>query len=196
MALAEHKEFLSVDDFLAGEVRSEVNHEYVDGQAYAMAGGSVNHNLIGGNIYRLLGNHLLNQSCKPFMADMLLKTTQTCFRYPDVAVFCDDFAGDENYLDNPVLLVEVLSRSTRQNDKGSKLTEYLALPSLQEYMLVEQDFVEIQLLRRRNNWRLESYYLGQTVLLDSVGAELAVEDIYHKVSNGDVREWIAAQAEQ
>ncbi|MEZ5448293.1 MAG: Uma2 family endonuclease [Thiolinea sp.] len=59
------------------------------------------------------------------------------------------------------MLVEVLSRSTRQNDKGSKLTEYLALPSLQEYMLIEQDFVEIQVLRRRNGWRPESYYLGQ-----------------------------------
>ncbi len=193
MALAKQT-LLSVADYLAGEALNGTKHEYVEGVTYAMAGGSVNHNLIGGNVYRLLSNHLFNHSCTPFMADMLLRTTQTRFRYPDVAVFCDGFSGDENYLDNPVLLVEVLSRSTRQSDKGSKLTEYLALPSLQEYMLIEQDFVEIQLLRRSNNWRLESYYLGQTIALESVGAELSVEAIYHKVGNSDVREWLAAKA--
>ena len=63
-------------------------------------------------------------------------------------------------------------------------------------MLIEQDFVEIQLLRRSNNWRLESYYLGQTVILESVGAELAVEEIYHKVGNNDMWEWLAAKADQ
>lgn len=190
MPLAKQHTFLSIEDFLAGEQVSEVRHEYVDGVAYAMAGGSVNHNLLSGNVYRLLGNHLENRSCTPFTADMLVRTTQTRFRYPDVAVFCDEFLGDERYLDNPVLLVEVLSRSTRQNDKGSKLTEYLALPSLQEYVLIEQDFVEIQVLRRRNNWRLESYYLGQTITFESVGVTVSVEAIYQKVNNGDVREWL------
>ena len=195
MPLAKQPDFLSVDDFLAGEQHSTVRHEYVDGSAYAMAGASVNHNLIGGNVYRLLGNHLVNHACTPFMADMLLRTTQTRFRYPDVVVFCDEFSGDENYLDNPTLLIEVLSRSTRQADKGSKLTEYLALDSLQEYVLIEQDFVEVQVLRRRNNWRMESYYLGQSIMLESVGAELAVEAIYHKVNNGDVKEWLENAAQ-
>nr|CAA6829351.1 MAG: Unknown protein [uncultured Thiotrichaceae bacterium] len=193
MPLAKQPDFLSIEDFLAGEQHSDICHEYIDGVAYAMAGASVNHNIINGNVYRLLGNHLINHSCTPFMSDMLLRTTQTRFRYPDVVVFCDEFSGDESFLDNPVLLVEVLSRSTRQSDKGSKLTEYLALDSLQEYVLIEQDFVEIQVLRWRNNWRLESYYLGQSIMLDSVGAELAVEDIYHKVSNGDVTEWLEAK---
>ncbi|MEZ5537436.1 MAG: Uma2 family endonuclease [Thiolinea sp.] len=194
MSLSRQPDILSVEDYLAGEQHSDIRHEYVDGVAYAMAGGSVNHNLIGGNVYRLLANHLLDQSCTPFTGDMLLRTTQTRFHYPDVAVFCDEFSGDEHYLDNPVLLVEVLSRSTRQNDKGSKLTEYLALPSLQEYVLIEQDFVEIQVLRRRNGWRLESYYLGQSIALDSVQAELTVEAIYHKVNNGDVREWLEGRS--
>lgn len=193
MPLAKQPDFLSVEDFLAGEQHSDIRHEYVDGAAYAMAGASVNHNIIGGNVYRLLGNHLADHSCTPFMSDMLLRTTQTRFRYPDVVVFCDEFSGDEKYLDNPVLLVEVLSRSTRQNDKGCKLTEYLALDSLQEYVLIEQDFVEIQVLRRRNHWQMESYYLGQSIMFDSVGAELAVAAIYHKVNNGDAKEWLEAQ---
>ncbi|EIJ36868.1 Uma2 family endonuclease [Thiothrix nivea] len=190
MSLAKQPDFLSVEAFLAGEKLSDTRHEYVDGVAYAMAGSNVNHNLISGNVYRLLGNHLANQSCTPFTAGMLLKTTQTRFRYPDVAVFCDEFAGNENYLENPVLLVEMLSHSTRQNDKGSKLTEYLALPSLREYALIEQDFVEIQVLRRRNGWRPENYYLGQSITFESVGATLTVEDIYHKVNNSDVRDWL------
>ena len=194
MSLAKQPDFLSIADFLAGEQHSDVRHEYIDGVAYAMAGASVNHNLIAGNVYRLLSNHLFNQACTPFMADMLLKTTQTRFRYPDVAVFCDEFNGDESYLNNPVLLVEVLSRSTRHTDKGSKLTEYLALDSLQEYVLIEQDFVEIQVLRRRNNWRMESYYLGQAITLESVGTELTVEAIYHKVNNGDVKAWLTQQS--
>ncbi len=193
MPLAKIPESLSVEDFLAGEQHSDIRHEYLDGVTYAMAGASVNHNIIGGNVYRLLGNHLLNHSCTPFMSDMLLRTTQTRFRYPDVVVFCDEFSGDENFLDNPVLLVEVLSHSTRQSDKGSKLTEYLALDSLQEYVLIEQDFVEVQVLRRKNNWRMESYYLGQSIIFESLGAELAVEDIYHKVSNGDVKAWLEAK---
>lgn len=191
MPLAQSITPISIEDFLAGEAHSEVRHEYEDGLVYAMAGASVNHNLITGNVHRLLGNHLQDHDCTPFMSDMLIKTMQTRFRYPDVVVFCDDLTGDETLLANPVLIVEVLSRSTRQKDKGIKLTEYLALPSLQEYVLIEQDFVQVEVLRRRSGWRPANHYLGDEVVFESVDARLTVEAIYHKVNNNDMREWLA-----
>ncbi|MEZ5477203.1 MAG: Uma2 family endonuclease [Thiolinea sp.] len=85
MPLAKHHTFLSIEDFLAGEKTSEIRHEYVDGVVHAMAGASVNHNLISGNVYHLLGNHLENHACTAFTTDMLVRTTQTRFRYPNVA---------------------------------------------------------------------------------------------------------------
>ncbi|MBU0654569.1 MAG: Uma2 family endonuclease [Gammaproteobacteria bacterium] len=190
-SLAEKFDYISVEDYLAGERDSEVKHEYVDGQVYAMAGASVRHNLIAGNLYALLWNHLRDASCFPLTSDMLLKTNKTKFRYPDLMVVCEGDSSDDDYIrEQPVLVVEVLSRSTRRKDKTEKRTEYLALPSVQEYVLVEQEYAEVEVQRRRSHWQPEYFYLGQELMLESVNVSLSIEELYRRVDNADVKAYL------
>lgn len=187
---------ISVEDYLAGERGSEVKHEYVNGQVFAMAGASRSHNLICTNVSALLWNQLQGKPCYPMTADMLVKTNDSKFRYPDVQVVCDNDASDDEYVrESPILIVEVLSRSTRRLDKTEKRAEYLALPSLLEYVLIEQDVAEIEVQRRSNDWRSEYFYLGQDVWFESVDVTVSVEDIYQRVDNKDVEAFLLAQRE-
>ena len=178
---------ISVADYLSGERESEVKHEFVEGQVFAMAGASLWHNLITGNLYGLLWNELRGQPCFPVDGDMLLKTQENRYRYPDLQIICDNDASDDEHVrESPILIVEVLSRSTRRADKTEKRAEYLALPSVQEYVLIEQDVAEVEVQRRRTDWRSEYYYLGQEVVFESIQITLSVEEIYQRVSNEDV----------
>ncbi|MGB5598160.1 MAG: Uma2 family endonuclease [Thiothrix litoralis] len=181
-AVAEKFDYLSVADYLAGEEISDIKHEYVEGQVYARAGAKINHNKIVRNMSSLLWNHLRHQPCEPLSGDMLVKTLGKRFRYPDVVVVCDDDPSeDERVLESPILIIEVLSKSTRKKDKGEKRLEYLAIPSLLEYVLIEQDFAEIEVQRRSASWQSSYYFLGDEVVLESVNASLPVEAIYERV---------------
>ncbi|MFZ1570977.1 MAG: Uma2 family endonuclease [Thiolinea sp.] len=193
MPLAQSLSHLSIEHYLQGETTSEIKHEYVEGQVYAMAGASINHNRISSNLLTAIAAQLPD-ACEVFTSDLLVKTRVNRFRYPDLVAFCEQQQGNQQFLDNPLLIVEILSKSTRQQDKGIKRTEYLSLPSLQEYMLVEQDFVEVEVLRRSQGWKSENYYLGDNFKLESINVELSVVDIYRKVDNADMLEyWTALQ---
>lgn len=193
-ATAKKLDYISVEDYLAGEKVSEIRHEYADGQVYAMAGGSLKHNLLAANIAGLLWNHLRGQACFPLSSDMLVKTLGKRFRYPNVVVVCsDDSADDEQVMENPILIIEVLSKSTRKQDKGEKRLEYLAIPSLLEYVLIEQDFAEVEVQRRSAGWQSSYYFLGDEVTLESVNATLPVEAIYERVTNEDMLAWLEQQ---
>lgn len=187
-AVALQPNYLSVADYLAGERVSEQKYEYVDGQVYAMAGASTNHNRITSNLAGLIWAHLRGKPCEPMLSDMLLKTSPTRFRYPDLMVVCQDDPSDDAYVrESPILIVEVLSPATYRLDKTTKRAEYLALPSLQEYVLIAQDVAEVVVERRSAAWRATYYYLGDTFTLESIGLTLAVADIYERVDNADVR---------
>jgi Uma2 family endonuclease len=191
MPLAQSLSHLSIEHYLQGETTSEIKHEYVEGQVYAMVGASINHNRISSNLLTAIAAQLPD-ACEVFTSDLLVKTRVNRFRYPDLVAFCEQQQGNQQFLDNPLLIVEILSKSTRQQDKGIKRTEYLSLPSLQEYMLVEQDFVEVEVLRRSQGWKSENYYLGDNFKLESINVELSVVDIYRKVDNADMLEYWAA----
>lgn len=194
--LAKQLGTVSVADYLAGEQVSEVKHEYLHGQVFAMAGAKANHNRITRNLSALLWNTLADQPCEPFSSDMLLKTAENQYRYPDIMVVCDEEDRDDEYVRNhPILIVEVLSSSTRRQDKTEKRSEYIALPSLQEYILIEQDIAEIEIQRRRNQWQPEYFYLGQDILLESVGVTVSVEEVYQRVDNRDVRTYLGNKAQ-
>lgn len=186
MPLAQQMVCVSVEDYLDHESAQNIRHEYIDGQVYAMAGASMNHNRITSNLVRLLGNHLLGRPCEVFSSDMLLQTSATRYRYPDVMVSCQSQAENELLLSSPLLLVEVMSHSTRKTDKEIKRLEYLQLTSLMEYVLIEQDFVEIEVLRRSQNWQPSYYYLGDEVVFESVGLSLPVLEVYQRVVNRDM----------
>ena len=186
MALAVQNDYLSVEAYLQGERSSEIRHEYIEGVAYAMAGASVNHNQITVNLLTSLMIHLRGKECRPFSSDLLVKTGKERYRYPDVVVVCNEQFLDEYSTDSPVLIVEVLSKGTRQRDRQEKRLEYLQLPSLMEYMLVEQDTVEVEVFRRNQGWQPSYYYWGDTVVLESVDLSITVTEIYERVRNEEV----------
>ena len=188
-ALQQRTVFISETEYLDGEHISDIKHEYIDGEVYAMSGASANHNRIAGNLYRKLGNHLDDQPCQPYTSDMKVKIASKFF-YPDVLVDCSNLSGSSYFTESPTLLVEVLSKSTRQIDEKLKRQLYTQIPTLQEYVLIEQDFVDVEIIRRRTGWQSEHYFLGEDVTLDAVDLTVSVEDIYYRVDNSDVKEWL------
>ena len=180
--------FLTEEEYLKSELTLEIKREYIDGQVYAMAGAGFNHNCISANISRKFGNHLEGTPCATFMADMKVKAGKDFF-YPDVLVDCNKMAGNDYFSTSPVIIVEVLSNSTRKRDLTTKLLQYINLPSLQEYVLIEQDIVSVQVLRRSNHWQSEYFFLGDSVTFESISFTLAVEAIYDRVDNQDMNDF-------
>lgn len=186
---------LSEQDYLAGEPDSNLKHEYIDGEVYAMAGASANHNLICINMVTALSVHLKGKPCRPFASDMKVKIGSRYF-YPDVLVDCAEYAGDDQFTETPTLIVEVLSKSTRRMDETTKRSSYSQIDSLQEYILIEQDIVDVEVVRRSTGWRSEHFFMGDQLTLESVGLNLSVAEIYDRVKNTDVTDWLLQQAVQ
>jgi Uma2 family endonuclease len=178
--------FLTIEEYLKFEQNDEIRHEYVAGQIYAMAGASEAHNLIAGNIFALLRPHLRGSSCRAFVADMKVKINLQqgdIFYYPDLLVTCDQDDREKYFKTNPNLIVEVLSDSTETTDKREKRINYQSLASLQEYVLVAQDEMRVEIYRRDDsgNWTVEILGENELLRLDSVGLTLTMADIYEDV---------------
>lgn len=142
---------ISAEKYLQDESSSDVKHELIDGQVYAMAGASKNYDRIAGNIHRLLGNFLWDSPCEPFSTDIKVKVGSNFF-YPDTIVVCNEQTDNEYYSESPCILVEVLSKSTRRIDETIKRMAYQSIPTLQEFILIEYDFVYIEVYRRNEGW--------------------------------------------
>lgn len=189
-------------EYLQGELVAAFKHEFIDGEVYAMAGASEYHNLLAGNIFAELKNQLKGTPCRTFIADMKVKVADDFF-YPDVMVVCQqNIAMDgayatsqsgtgtanefEYYQQAPVIIVEVLSKSTRRFDKTAKRLKYKNIPTLEEYVLIEQTIGEIEVFRKKDHWQSSYYYLGDAITFESLGVTVLVEDIYAQVNNDDV----------
>lgn len=196
MTIATKYNFISEQDYLAGELQSDVRHEYIDGEVYAMAGAHKDHNRIAGEVFRMLANHLQDNPCEPYASDMKVKVGKNFF-YPDVMVDCSG-KEEDYYTEFPTIIVEVLSKSTRQHDKTFKRQAYFQIPSLQEYILIEQDFVEIERWYKTqdNHWEQSVHYLGDDITFASLNLTVTVEDIYRRVKNADMLEWLARKEQQ
>ncbi len=186
MNLKYKNDFISTDVYLENELSSEVKHEFINGDVYAMAGASSNHNRLVANIVRELGSHLKGSPCEPFASDMKVQVNSDLF-YPDTMVVCDHQANENGVTDSPLIIVEVLSKSTRRIDQTLKRTAYQSLPSLQEYIVIEQDVVDIEVCRRNNHWQSEHYFLGDEVFFKSIDLHLSVAEIYERVENPDMQ---------
>ena len=170
--------------YLEMEAQSPLKHEYVAGEIYAMVGVSQRHNAIAGNAYLMLRQHLKGKPCLVFMGDVKLGVAQAdAFYYPDVMVACREgnpLAGDAPVVDDPVLVIEVLSPSTEATDRREKLQAYRTLPSLREYALVSQDRQQVEVYRREGDigWLYVVYEPGDMVEFESVGATFPLADLY------------------
>ena len=195
MSTVKTTNFISEDEYLQAELSSEVKHELIDGYTYAMAGASANHERISVNILSEFRNHLKTLSCEPFGSDMKVKVGSNFF-YPDVIVDCNFDESQPYYTESPVILVEVLSKATRRTDETIKRKAYLNIPSLQEYVLIEQDIVDIEVVRRAEGWRSKNYFLGDEITFESIDLTLSVEEIYLRVHNEDMLEYMNQKTEQ
>ena len=189
--------FLSEGDYLAGERDGQIRHELIGGQAYAMTGASDKHNKICGNLFAELRNALKqkNSPCTAYVNDMKVRV-QHDFYYPDIMVVCDSQDKENDYYKTrPIIVVEVLSPTTRRIDKTLKRQAYQSLESLQAYVLVEQNQAEIEVFSRQNGWRSDYFYLGDTIAFEAVDVKVAVEDIYYQIETEDVLAYLKAKTE-
>ncbi|HEX8502186.1 MAG TPA: Uma2 family endonuclease [Pyrinomonadaceae bacterium] len=188
MSLPKERWSLSVEEYLEGERDGEVRHEYVAGQAYAMAGASARHNRISLNIAGRLNDLLADDDeCDAFMSDMKVRVAPDLFYYPDVVVACDPPGGDPYFRAEPRIVVEVLSPSTERADRREKLAAYQSCPSVQEYALVSQDGMRVELHRRgADGWHAEVFTRPEdSCSFHSIGLTLTLADIYRNVRFDD-----------
>jgi Uma2 family endonuclease len=186
MGLARLKTKLRIEDYLKGELASDIRHEYIYGEVYAMAGASAAHNIISGNIFGNLWTHLRNSNCQPFSENMKLRTDAQTFYYPDVFVACDQQPESEYYREEPILIIEVLSPSTERTDRHEKLAVYKTITALQEYIIVWQDKIYIELHRRQPDDSWLTYIFDENdraeeIEFQSVDLKLTLDEIYRRV---------------
>lgn len=196
MALKESHTPISEEEYLEGELESEIKHEYIDGHVYAMAGAKKQHNRLTATISRKFGNVLESKPCDTYASDFKVKIGTKYF-YPDVVVECDSEYNNEDFTEYPIIIVEVTSETTRKFDRTYKLDVYRMIPSLQEYVIVEQHFVLVDVYKRDgDSWNLRTYRLGDLVHFESIGLTLTVEEIYERVDNEDMRVYLTKKGEE
>ncbi|RUR80789.1 Uma2 family endonuclease [Chlorogloeopsis fritschii PCC 9212] len=185
MVTSRSEYYISPEEYLEGEKVSQIKHEYIDGQVYAMAGASDAHVTISMNLSMLLRNHLRGSGYRVYMAEMKAQIEViNRYYYPDVMVTCDARDREFEYFKcHPKLIVEVLSDRTEAFDRGKKFADYRHLESLQEYVLISQDIMSVECFRRneKGRWELYPYEKGEEVHLASVDFWCEIEAIYEDV---------------
>jgi Uma2 family endonuclease len=173
---------ISVEEYLEGEQTSDVRHEYLGGDVYAMAGATDTHNIIAGNIFAALHRQLRQGPCQAFISDMKVKlkaAEDILFYYPDIIVACDPKDSAALYRERPNTIIEVLSPSTDRVDRREKLFAYHTIPQLENYVLVEQEKVGCTVFRRSNVWASELLTSGgQNLVLANLNFTVSLHDIY------------------
>ncbi len=178
----EHASPLTPEEYFAWEAQQLEKHELIDGQTYAMTGGSVNHGRIAIRFTALFDTHLDGSSCITGNSDIRVNIVETQnYTYPDASITCDDRdKTTAQYITYPCLIVEVLSASTEAYDRGGKFRMYRHNPVLQDYLLVSSTSIEIDLYHKNDagDWLIINYQAGDTVELKSINLSFAIEQIY------------------
>ncbi|MBD2258381.1 Uma2 family endonuclease [Pseudanabaena sp. FACHB-2040] len=175
---------MSVEAYLEWEPCQELRYEYVNGEVYAMTGGSLPHNDIAVNLLTALYPHIRAQGCRINIADAKVNVAPPIYRYPDLVVSCDERDRTAvNAIHYPKLIVEVLSPGTEAFDRGNKFKEYRSLPSLEEYVLISSTQIGVEIYRRGEGrlWLYYPYQDGDTLKLESIGFELPIALLYDAV---------------
>ncbi len=186
MSNAPESQPISVEAYLKGEAIAKRKHEYVTGVVYLMVGATNAHNRIATNGTVSLGSQLRGQPCQVFNSDtkVRVKTVRgTKFYYPDFLVVCRPNPSSDTFQDQPVVVVEVISESTRRTDEQEKRDAYLSLPTLQVYVLVEQSSLAVVVHRRSGGDFMREVYCGMSsiVPLPEIHCQLPLADLYEDV---------------
>lgn len=175
---------LSVNEYLQGELESDIRHEFYDGYVYAMAGAGVKHNTISGNVFSLLRQKTRGTDCRAFIADMKLFISElNRFYYPDILLACDPDDSEEYYRQHPCLIVEVLSPSTEAIDRREKWHTYQTIESLQEYVMISQAKMQVEVYQRSvSGWQyLLLDHQDDVLTVKCLNLDLSMADIYEDV---------------
>ena len=176
----------TVDEYLAYEADVEIKHEYIDGEIYAMSGGTRKHSLVIMNLSVAIGRRLIDSPCHAYPSDLRVKINDLRYVYPDLSAICgDEIFMDENEttLTNPTLVVEVMSPSSEKYDTGMKSEMYRSLKSLQAYLTVDQSRVFVQLYTRQDDgWLLQEFdKRDQIIPLPMIKADLPLSEVYRDI---------------
>ena len=191
MATVAAQTYLTPEEYIALERKAHFKSEYFDGHIIAMSGASFKHSLIVSNISGELHLQFKGRGCSVHTNDMRVRPSpRESYFYPDVVVVCGEPEFEDDAFDtllNPIVIVEVLSPSTEAYDRGEKFMRYKQLASLQEYVLVSQDKVQVEHHRRHGTqWMLShSRELEDVLRLPAIGCELSLRDIYARVIRHD-----------
>ncbi len=184
-AIAYNNRKFTIEEYLEMERASDQKHEYFNGEIFAMSGAGFRHNIIFRNLYGKLANALEGKPCEPYGSDMRVHIPEnTLFTYPDISIFCRDLmedGGDNDIFIQPAVLIEILSPSTRNYDRGTKFKLYRDIPSLKEYVLVDSEAVSVEIFRLNESgyWQLEEYKKQDEFLhIHTVYFQLSLIELY------------------
>jgi Uma2 family endonuclease len=177
----ENPQNLTVEEyFQLEESDPDTHYEYVDGQVYAMAGGTANHDMIKSNMQRILWNLLRGSGCRVYSSDMKVFISETRYFHPDVIVTCNpQDRGTIQAIQAPRLVVEVLSPSTELTDRTWKLKNYRAHPTIEEYVLIDSRSLKIEIYHKeQNKWIYDLFEVNAEITLASLGVHFSLVDAY------------------
>ena len=180
---------ISSQEYLEIERKAQFKSEFYNGEMFALAGASFIHNKISSNIHISIGGQLKNKNCGIYQSDLKVKEqTSGLFTYPDLVVICGEPEFYDNGKDvvlNPTVIMEILSPSTENYDRGFKFELYRKLKSLKDFFLVSQEkvFIEHYSKNTDNSWTLNEYNnKEQSIIIKSIDCNLKLEDVYYKVN--------------
>ena len=188
-AIAYSKEKISIEAYLEMENASIEKHEYYKGEVFAMSGTKMPHNKIASNLLITLGLKLKGTKCQPYGSDVRVHIeSNTLFTYPDISIICGDVVtlkNDDYNVLNPTVIIEILSASTKNYDRGEKFKLYRDIATLKEYVLVDSESIHIEVFRlnENNHWELEEYNnVSDLLLFKAINENVLIAEIYEGVN--------------
>lgn len=187
--LKTNENYISIEEYFAREETAEDRNEYYCGDVFAMAGGTPNHNRITVNLTSLLNSQFRGGPCEAFASDLRVQVEKDFhYTYPDVVVVCGELKlaqGRSDTIVNPVVIIEVLSESTKDYDRGTKFTAYRSIETLTDYILVDQDTAHIEYFSKESDgtWRLREYFSKEEIVeIKSIQTTIPIKEIYERVT--------------
>jgi Uma2 family endonuclease len=185
IAIPQQPEKMTIEAYLEWEPHQDLRYEYFNGEVFAMTGGTIPHNDIALNFYSALRPHLRSRGCRVNVSDVKVQvSSKSPYYYPDVVVSCDpQDINARKFIQNPKIIAEVLSPGTSAKDRGEKFANYLNMPSLKEYFLINSEKISVERYCRGEGrmWLYYPYTAGDIITLSSIEFEIAIELLYEGV---------------